>query len=448
MEVIKMAANPLDGICYTEYDAESDSWLGPSGAGMLLTHELERRLNFTSQLIYSDNKGGNLRVKLDAKTGQRITFWDGMIGKLIAGEADWSPCYVTRSLSRDAVVHFSPTAFIVTRAQVLLPMPTGVSKSTLTVNSVLLPFDGLIWLWIILSLITYSLLTVKIDTCRVGKLGQCDRFISRLATQLIRHVCSIMNHYYSLKSVTEYATIWTFWIFAAMILQWLYGGDLLSYFTSAAEPDLVTSWPDLIHRYAANKLFITVFRGGRIETIARSLFDPHGNQLKLCSQMTDCFNFVTGAETHDVSTKVLFEWSRIIKLAAARYGMRTFPVTLGAAALRRGQAEFYTVDSQLPGSVVGFAFSKHRVDLLARFQPWLVRFTESGLLDQWHAASERQLAGFYRSERNSDNSRATIFDIQRTEFMILTISDTCGSYVTYAACFVLTVISLAFECFY
>lgn len=51
-----MAANPLGGICYVDYDAESDTWLGPLDAGITVPQRRDVRAGFcpTLGLMLSD----------------------------------------------------------------------------------------------------------------------------------------------------------------------------------------------------------------------------------------------------------------------------------------------------------------------------------------------------------------------------------------------------------
>lgn len=150
MEVIKMAANPVDGICFSDYDTDTGRWFGPPGAGILLMRELEHRLNFTSQFIYSDGLWG----KMIASNASHAT-WNGIIGKLVTSDADWSLCSVTNTLERSRVVDFSPTPFIITTKQFLFRLPDASSKQSLTYTSLLSPFDATIWSLIGLSVLLY-----------------------------------------------------------------------------------------------------------------------------------------------------------------------------------------------------------------------------------------------------------------------------------------------------
>lgn len=290
-----MAATPVNGICYTAYDAESYTWLGPPGAGMLVSRELEQRLNFTTQMVYSHNSFGNQITKHDAKTGQNVTYWDGMIGKLVTGEADWSPCYLTRTLKRAAVVDFSPTAFYISETLAVLRVPTGrdVGQS-LRYDSVLQPFDASMWLLVGLSIAFYTLLLAVINTV----MRQSQGLARELITQHIRLMCTLCNISYASSTVMDESVmcriIWTFWSLSALIIHWLYGGELRSYFTSSDRLDLITSWSALCDRFITNQLTLTLYdRGNFVRKIKHML--PHARyveKLSYCSSVADCYKHI------------------------------------------------------------------------------------------------------------------------------------------------------------
>lgn len=117
---------------------------------------------------------------------------------------------------------------------------------------------------------------------------------------------------------------------------------------------------------------------------------------------------------------------------------------MGVKALRRAGAEFYAINN-LGTDTISYAFSR-RGHILARFQPWLVRFTEYGLLDWWHALSELQLKMFYLTERTEANRQASQMNREtHSDYSNLTVGDLCGSYVAYVACICLVLISLTVE---
>lgn len=158
-KMIKMAINPFSSSCYVGYDVESDTWWGPPGRGILLATDLERRLNFTSQLIYADGQWGVPVTHYDADRRQNVTHWSGIVGKLTRGEADWSPCSLYQTLRRAAVIDYSPTPYGIAELIAVAHIPEQDSAGErLYFNSLLKPLSTQDWFCFLTFLTIYALL--------------------------------------------------------------------------------------------------------------------------------------------------------------------------------------------------------------------------------------------------------------------------------------------------
>lgn len=93
-------------------------------------HELEHRINFTSELINTDRLCGKIiAMNASDKTLNEI------VGKLVTGDADWSVCTVGRTLERARVLIFSPKQFLITSKQVVFRLCDALSTKILTFAS-------------------------------------------------------------------------------------------------------------------------------------------------------------------------------------------------------------------------------------------------------------------------------------------------------------------------
>lgn len=52
MEIVKLAALPLDRYWYNGYDRTANKWTGPPGLAVRMNWDMERRLNFTTEILY------------------------------------------------------------------------------------------------------------------------------------------------------------------------------------------------------------------------------------------------------------------------------------------------------------------------------------------------------------------------------------------------------------
>lgn len=158
MEVVRLAANPTDGICYNAFNATgAGEWSGPPGTGIIMSRDLEQRLNFTTQLVYCRMIWGQ-PIQPDSTPDNPQNF--GIIARLEKGEADWSPCLITRTLRRLRVVDFSNTPYHVDELIVGARNPgTALHTSTkLALDSVLRSFNGTTWFWIATFYLLYGLM--------------------------------------------------------------------------------------------------------------------------------------------------------------------------------------------------------------------------------------------------------------------------------------------------
>lgn len=268
-------------------------------------------------------------------------------------------------------------------------------------------------------------------------------------TQIICTLCILLNT--SLKLVEAKPrsvicrSVWLFWVMPALVLHWLYGSELRSYFTSLTPLDLITDFESLTAAILNGQLLLSYYDGGYLSTFMRDVFQPDVySKLTTCPQYLECFMSLVSNVTQRLGW---FDNSVVVKLTGLRYGLRALPVSFGSKGLINAGTEFYTMeDSDKVGSQVeGYAFSRHSRRVAKRFQPWLVRFTENGHLAWWHSVSELQLRHHFRF--NASDTLTT----HRSEFNIidakLTVTDFCGSYVAYVACLGLVLISFLLEKF-
>lgn len=191
---------------------------------MVIVLVLERRLNFTTQLVHTDGKWGK-------RTSGR---WDGVVGKLYAGEADWTACVMVRTLDRTNFVNYSPTLFHISETGIVLRVPKFDSIiKEYRFDSVLQPLCDNVWCLVFACLALYTLFF----TLATEKIDNVSRLPAKVLNQALNLVCPLLNTTsHKLMTQTRHnkfdRLLLMLWMFPAIILSLLYIGELASYFTT------------------------------------------------------------------------------------------------------------------------------------------------------------------------------------------------------------------------
>lgn len=419
-EVLRIAANPFDGYCFTEYDAERNEWIGPPGLAMLMTRQLEVSLNFTTQLLWARNAYGKVTSTLDPATNQTVRRWNGLIGMLANGEADWSPCLVTRTLERASAVHFSPTPYTMSELTLLARIPSSgaTSGETLRFNSVLLPLSRTIWLYInVLWLLYGFILSLRFNGYQSNNQIANQSIHCRLTvwmyqlTELLKSLLlrqldtketltSVKRHFSQLDT---WRTLIVFWLYPAVLLGWLYGGELISYLSTHETVNLINTWQEFIDMTLREQLAGYVFAGSYLVTAVWQIFSPEvARHVEQCHSTASCISavqddpagqqvwIVPSAMVNSLMLKSVCPVRRANQIKTS--GLST---AVTCSADQSDQLYIMGVGSGLAQGFEGIVFSKRRPDLSARMEPWLKWFHQFGHVIHWDETSKQQVKLYY-----------------------------------------------------
>lgn len=442
-DVVRMAAAPLDGVCYTEYDAKRDLWSSPPGTGILMARDLEARLNFSNQLIYTDSFGAAV-VKYDAVLNKNVTRWNGIIGRLVDDEADWSMCGLTRTYARSLVTDYSPTPYELDENYIFARLISHQTTFT-RLDGVFHSFDATSWLLIGSSLVLYSLLLNAL----YGQV-KMRHFIINF-TDLLRILVANSTPNSGRLTVMSDATkshkptifvkelIVLLWIISAAVLSILYASELISGLTSAEHVDMIKDWPELFQRVAEGRVMINVLGNSASYASAVKLFGH--THVTGCNSQIECVIAVLDQpfteSDRDHPQQVWYSAGMHIMNALPRFGIHAdAPEASGVYMMGREQG--------MDPRMIGYVFNKRRSDLRTAMEPLLVAYNELGHVIHWSAQSTNDLLTYYAGQKSSDRHSLEADKDDDLNYFILSVDALLGTYVMYAIClcFALAAISL------
>lgn len=435
-EVLRLAANPMAGVCYSDYDPtrEGSPWLGPPGTAIVLTRDLEKRLNFTTELVFSDRIWGVPLVSHDETSRQDVTRWEGIVGKLVAGEADWSPCEVTLTLARYQAILYSHIPQNLNEMLMFARVPPPTVNRLTRIDTVLLPFDTMVWLYTTTALLLYSLITNAMNQ-------PFKRVLRHLVVTLVEMTALLLARSRRLSRFTGKTNrsikgfILLIWIFPATLLSILYENELFSYLTNMERYDLIDDWAELQSRIDAKLVMVNAYANSAGHSIAVKLFGEEN--VKRLTNMDDCvLSIMNQPPSSDPLGSVTLVWTgegRVLFNTLSRLGV---PDPASSK-----QVYIMGKDQGMDPRFIGYVFSRKRSDLMHTMQPWLMSYLEFGHITHWDDESTRQLVAYHRHDIRKFHLDPADYTSDRVNrHFSLSYGMMSGSFVVYAlfgslACF-------------
>lgn len=425
---MRMAANPMDLVCYASYDSPTDTWSGPPGTGLLLAWDLERRLNFTTQLIYANMSWGS-------PVGENE--FDGIVRLLQRGDADWSPCSVTRTLDRYAAVDFSPTPYQITELVMSLRVPSHsenqYESTSGRFDSLFRPFTASVWFYL-----TGLLLLCCVISTRAGGnfFSSCINLVSPL---LGKPMSIIMSSGGWIMFLT--------WLIPCLLLSIQYASQITSHLASQSRTlHLITSRQQALDYIQHGRVTPLTYAGSWVSDQVDIWFGNKWRHTKSrVKSLEDNKELV-----HRVLNNPRNGWIDTnfdAKRIYMRHGVHIFdPSRDSEPSLRKPNVYLVGKGENRGPSFDGFAFSRHAPHFTRQALPWLMRYTELGHVTHWDSVSERSLKQhFANATKDQEDPRQEVLLTGLDDAKVMTLRDFASCYLVYAILVALSLICVFIE---
>ncbi|XP_074598842.1 glutamate receptor ionotropic, kainate 2-like [Brevipalpus obovatus] len=204
------------------------------GFSIDLAEELSKILNFNYQIqVVKDKSYGSF--KTNSTTNQ--TYWNGMIGEVIRGDADMAIADLTITSKREEAVDFSHP-FMNTGISILFRKPT---KKVTTLFSFLSPFSMVVWVYVVGAYVGVSVILFVVG--RLSPYEWDNPHPCRQDDQVLENEFSLLNSFwFTIGSLMQQGsdltpksmssrTIAAIWYFFTLIMISSYTANLAAFLT-------------------------------------------------------------------------------------------------------------------------------------------------------------------------------------------------------------------------
>ncbi|CAG2114560.1 unnamed protein product [Medioppia subpectinata] len=206
-----------------------------------LFESLSKHLNFTYRIINCNSDWGVFISK--NKT------WTGLIGQIVAKQADIAFSGLTVTAQRSEYVYFTHP-HIITSVSFITPPPKSLPKITLVIE----PFEGLVWVCIVMSIIL-MVFTEYLITKKWTHLKKVDikwAIISALLKQCLA---------FRLPNIFSLRIMICFWLLACLVLTASYSGCLYSLMAIPSRAKPINTINELADAQRRGEIQVTAIGG-------------------------------------------------------------------------------------------------------------------------------------------------------------------------------------------